>query len=647
MKQLRRAAAAILLLATLNAPLLNGFAQGTAFTYQGRLNDGANGANGTYNVRFAIYDALTVGTQQGSLFTNAATAVSNGLFTVTLDFGNQFPGAQRWLEIGVRTNGNGAFTTLAPRQPLTPTPYAVFAANAGSATTATSAGSAGSVLASNLTGVLTTAQLPAGTVVAITNAGAPYQTLARSYSGGLGGFTNLDLTASAFGPKNHLRFEDTAGSEQVWFHAARNMDVETVNDVTFWAGHNFLATIDHDTSLHGKHDLTLTVDNNLSVTAHILTAQADLNATLSVGAYLSASVGNSLSLDVGNNLSVTAGNAMNVSVGTSLALLATGGVGIGSTTPQGMLEIQGGADSFGNSDARSLALAYRYGGYRHWIRTRHNSSAATGNAIDFFVNTGNTSAASTAPGVNNVLGLTVEAGNGGSVGIGTASPQANLHVYSANNPTAVRVQSSGTPGFGRLEFVSNPQGDVNEWRPGYIQSTDAGNFTGGLVFVVNGTGVASKFGASEVMRIQNGRVGIGTTAPATLLQVGAATCNGTTWVNSSDRNAKEKIEPVNAAAVLAKVAALPLSQWSYKVDSERHIGPMAQDFYAAFGTGADDKHIATVDADGVALAAIQGLNQKLETAVVQLRSALERKDAEIQQMQVRLAALEKILPRNQ
>ena len=636
MKQLRRAAAAILLLATLNAPLLNGFAQGTAFTYQGRLNDGANGANGTYNVRFAIYDALTVGTQQGSLFTNAATAVSNGLFTVTLDFGNQFPGAQRWLEIGVRTNGNGAFTTLAPRQPLTPTPYAVFAANAGSATTATSAGSAGSVLASNLTGVLTTAQLPAGTVVAITNAGAPYQTLARSYSGGLGGLTNLDLTASAFGPRNHLRFEDTPGSEQVWFHAARNMDVETVNDVTFWAGHNFLATIDHDTSLHGKHDLTLTVDNNLSVTAHILTAQADLNATLSVGAYLSASVGNSLSLDVGNNLSVTAGNAMNVSVGTSLALLATGGVGIGSTTPQGMLEIQGGADSFGNSDARSLALAYRYGGYRHWIRTRHNSSAATGNAIDFFVNTGNTSAASTAPGVNNVLGLTVEAGNGGSVGIGTASPQANLHVYSANNPTAVRVQSSGTPGFGRLEFVSNPQGDVNEWRPGYIQSTDAGGFTGGLVFCVNGTGVASKFGASEVMRIQNGRVGIGTTTPVSALQV-VGTVTATAFNPPSDRNLKENFTPVSPREVLDKVAALSISRWNFIGDAATpHVGPMAQDFHAAFGLGTDERHIATVDADGVALAAIQGLNQKLE-----------QKETEIAELKHRLDVLEKNLSNQQ
>ena len=65
--------------------------------------------------------------------------------------------------------------------------------------------------------------------------------------------------------------------------------------------------------------------------------------------------------------------------------------------------------------------------------------------------------------------------------------------------------------------------------------------------------------------------------------------------------------------MLEKVVALPLSSWNYKADtSTRHIGPMAQDFYAAFGVGPDDKHIATVDADGVALAAIQGLNQKLE-----------------------------------
>jgi hypothetical protein len=72
------------------------------------------------DLRFTIYDSSANGNQIGNLLTNTATAVSNGLFTVTLDFGNQFPGAGRWLEIGVRTNGSAsAYTTLSPRQPLT------------------------------------------------------------------------------------------------------------------------------------------------------------------------------------------------------------------------------------------------------------------------------------------------------------------------------------------------------------------------------------------------------------------------------------------------------------------------------------------------------------------------------------------------
>ena len=109
------------------------FAQGTTFTYQGRLNDGANPANGNYDLRFGLYTADVGGNQRGPILTNAATAVNNGLFTVALDFGAVFPGADRWLEIGVRTNGGGTFTTLSPRQPLTPTPYAIFAGGADAA----------------------------------------------------------------------------------------------------------------------------------------------------------------------------------------------------------------------------------------------------------------------------------------------------------------------------------------------------------------------------------------------------------------------------------------------------------------------------------------------------------------------------------
>jgi len=91
---------------------------------------------------------------------------------------------------------------------------------------------------------------------------------------------------------------------------------------------------------------------------------------------------------------------------------------------------------------------------------------------------------------------------------------------------------------------------------------------------------------------------------------------------TSDRNAKENFTHVKPTEVLAKVAALPLSEWSYLGDQEhqRHLGPMAQDFQAAFGlNGQDDTHISVVDESGVALAAIQGLNEKID-----------QKDAEIQ-----------------
>src|SRR6266404_2357462 len=77
------------------------FGQGTALTYQGRLNDGTNPANGSYDLRFGLYNAASGGAQQGNAITNSPTGITNGLFTVTLDFGNQFTGADRWLEIGV------------------------------------------------------------------------------------------------------------------------------------------------------------------------------------------------------------------------------------------------------------------------------------------------------------------------------------------------------------------------------------------------------------------------------------------------------------------------------------------------------------------------------------------------------------------
>src|SRR5262245_17745969 len=107
-------------------------ALGTAFTYQGRLSDGAAPANGTYDFEFRLYAVASGGVQVGSAVSAADVAVASGLFTVTLDFGAApFDGNDRWLEVGVRPGASsGAFSTLTPRQALAATPYSRHAANA-------------------------------------------------------------------------------------------------------------------------------------------------------------------------------------------------------------------------------------------------------------------------------------------------------------------------------------------------------------------------------------------------------------------------------------------------------------------------------------------------------------------------------------
>jgi hypothetical protein len=135
------------------------------------LNDGANPANGSYDMTFSLFGAGTGGLQVANTLTYTAVGVSNGLFTATLDFGpGVFTGASLWLDISVRTNGSGAFNELAPRQPLTPTPYALYSPNAGNAATAATAATVG--LNSVTPAQLNTGGLPAsGQVLAYDGSG--------------------------------------------------------------------------------------------------------------------------------------------------------------------------------------------------------------------------------------------------------------------------------------------------------------------------------------------------------------------------------------------------------------------------------------------------------------------------------------------
>jgi hypothetical protein len=106
---------------------------------------------------------------------------------------------------------------------------------------------------------------------------------------------------------------------------------------------------------------------------------------------------------------------------------------------------------------------------------------------------------------------------------------------------------------------------------------------------------------------------------------------GNSWSVISDRDLKENFTQLDPTRVLEKLARVPVTQWNLKSQdrSIRHIGPMAQDFYAAFGVGESKRHISTSDADGVALAAIQGLYE-----------IVKKKDAELTALQARVLSLE-------
>jgi hypothetical protein len=211
------------------------------------------------------------------------------------------------------------------------------------------------------------------------------------------------------------------------------------------------------------------------------------------------------------------------------------------------------------------------------------------------------------------------AADSGAIGIGIDPPLARLHVSS----------SGGTP---QAELDQTAAGDFSRLRMGLIGSS--------LWDIAVG-------GPNNVMNFFSGAAGnlmtLSSSGNLLTMKNGAFLSSGGTWTNASDRNAKTKFVAVDAKEILDRIAAIPIQSWSYKSEtpSIRHIGPMAQDFFAAFKLGEDDKHITTVDEGGVALAAIQGLNQKLEEKTTELRELVQQKDALLATQQQQIERLER------
>jgi len=176
-------------------------AVGTDFTYQGRLEDGQAPANGSYDFKFRLYDAVSAGSQHGPTVTVSALAVADGWVTVELDFGSVFNGDERWLEIAVRPAGGGTYTTLSPRRELTAAPNALWAVAAAHAATADAAATAqqlGGHAAGDFLDTSSSLQVKEGRLVVGNSAGSALSYGLEAYGGDGGGrFATLDGSAVA------------------------------------------------------------------------------------------------------------------------------------------------------------------------------------------------------------------------------------------------------------------------------------------------------------------------------------------------------------------------------------------------------------------------------------------------------------------
>jgi hypothetical protein len=658
------------------AALSEGLAQGTAFTYSGRLSEGGNPANGLYDIRAGLYTVSAGGTVFAGPITNSAVAVSNGLFTITLDYGNVFDGTVYWLQVAVRTNGLGGFTVLSPRQQLTPTPYAIFAESANAA------GLSGTIPSTTLSGVY-------GSALGLTNP-------ANIFAGD--GSRLAGVNATTLGGLASSNFWATTG----------NAGTSPTNG-------NFVGTTDNqplELRVSGSRALRLEPIANASNISNMVNVVGGspinsvtpgyVGATIAGGGashYVAlTSLGNSISGDFGtiggggaNAVSATfgtvAGGRGNLSGGINVSTVgggesnnaagpystvsggfnnaAIGGLFGGYTTVAGGAANTASGDygtvSGGNANSANGAYATVGGGASNAV-VGENATVAGGSS-----NLASNRNTTVGGGTNNMAiaaHATVAGGNGNTAtgnsstvggGSGNYANFANATVAGgienyAVAPSALVCGGNGNRADGTESMVVGGYANDAEGNRSFAAGSYAwAEYDGSFVWA-DDSSMHQFIGTAANVFFVRCTGGVKFTTATDSFGADAAgvkvASGGTSWSAVCDRNAKKNFHKIDTLAVLNKLATIPMEQWNYKWEDNTatpNLGPMAQDFKAAFYPGRDDKSISTLEFDGVELAAIQGLNEKLEERARAFESQLQQKDTEIRQLQETVSELKNVV----
>ena len=552
---------------TLAALCAAGFAQADAFTYSGRLDEFGTPANGRYDLRLAVHADARYGNTVVTPIEYSGVEVVDGAFKV--DFDLPTGQGRAWVELAIRPAGSGDWIALPGRTEA-------IKATAAIGQCWSSTGDAGSNPATNFLGTTDAQPLVLRTQNVRSLRLEPSSILQ----------TGNPITANVI-----------AGSQV-------NSTLQGVRGATI-AGGGANPTGDPDFNTVASNFVS---DHYGAIGGGFSNVAGDQMGSNADAGYATVGGGrNSTAASLG---STVAGGAENLALGAHAAV----GGGFRNRTSQADSTIAGGERNSANGAASAVAGggANDARGLRSFIAGGSFNCAGA----DFSFAGGRQ--AKVRPGADPnqsnpnaaCSGLPSYPGGGGDSGTFVwADGQDAPFVSSGINQFLIRADgglflNTNTRGLSGDDVVIRARQNSGDSDVDLRMQTRAGKNL--LMFVSEATGglvmnVTELTSGSSRLIVNGGSGG------------GASLSNGGTWTNASSRTFKEGFAAVDPLAVLERLLDLPITTWSYTGSGEgRHLGPVAEDFKAAFGLAGDGKSIATVDADGVALAAIQGLNAKLE-----------------------------------